>query len=34
VRNLANKNFIASRNPDGIFPGIERNLEIGGSYQF
>jgi Fe(3+) dicitrate transport protein len=34
VRNLANKNYIASRNPDGIFPGVERNLEIGGSYQF
>ncbi|MFM2396047.1 MAG: hypothetical protein RLZZ434_629 [Pseudomonadota bacterium] len=23
VRNLANKNYIASRNPDGIFPGVE-----------
>jgi Fe(3+) dicitrate transport protein len=34
VRNLANKNYIASRNPDGIFPGVERNLEIGGSYKF
>ena len=34
VRNLANKNYIASRNPDGIFPGVERNFEIGGSYKF
>lgn len=34
VRNLSNKNYIASRNPDGIFPGVERNFEIGGSYKF
>jgi Fe(3+) dicitrate transport protein len=26
VRNLTNKNYIASRNPDGIFPGVELNL--------
>jgi len=34
VRNLADKNYITSRNPDGIFPGAERNAEIGASYQF
>jgi Fe(3+) dicitrate transport protein len=34
VRNLADKKYIASRNPDGIFPGVERNVEVGASYTF
>lgn len=34
VRNLLDKKYIASRNPDGIFPGAERNLEVGMSYKF
>jgi Fe(3+) dicitrate transport protein len=34
VRNLTDKQYIASRNPDGIFPGAERNFEIGASYSF
>ncbi|MBA4175192.1 MAG: TonB-dependent siderophore receptor [Leptothrix sp. (in: Bacteria)] len=34
VRNLADKKYIASRNPDGIFPGAERNFEVGASYKF
>ncbi|MDO9282657.1 MAG: TonB-dependent siderophore receptor [Methylotenera sp.] len=34
VRNLTDKKYIASRNPDGIFPGVERNVEIGASYKF
>lgn len=34
VRNLFDKKYIASRNPDGIFPGVERNAEIGASYKF
>jgi Fe(3+) dicitrate transport protein len=34
VRNLLDKNYITSRNPDGIFPGAERNLEVGMSYKF
>jgi len=34
VRNLTDKKYIASRNPDGIFPGIERNFEVGASYKF
>ncbi len=34
VRNLADRKYIASRNPDGIFPGAERNAEIGASYKF
>lgn len=34
VRNLFDKKYIASRLPDGIFPGVERNAEIGASYKF
>lgn len=34
VRNLLDKQYIASRNPDGIFPGAERNAEIGLRYRF
>lgn len=34
VRNLFDKKYVASRNPDGIFPGIERNFEVGMSYKF
>ena len=34
VRNLTDKKHIASRNPDGIFPGVERNVEVGASYTF
>ncbi|MBI5937154.1 MAG: TonB-dependent siderophore receptor [Betaproteobacteria bacterium] len=34
VRNVLDKNYIASRNPDGIFPGAGRNFEIGMSYKF
>ena len=34
VRNLTDKQYIASRNPDGIFPGAERNFEVGASYKF
>ncbi len=34
VRNLTDKKYIASRNPDGIFPGVQRNIEVGASYKF
>jgi Fe(3+) dicitrate transport protein len=34
VRNLTDEKYIASRNPDGIFPGVERNFEVGASYKF
>lgn len=34
VKNLTDKKYIASRNPDGIFPGAERNVEVGASYTF
>lgn len=34
VRNLTDKKYIASRNPDGIFPGVERNFELGVNYKF
>jgi Fe(3+) dicitrate transport protein len=34
VRNLLDKKYIASRNPDGIFPGAERNFEVGMNYKF
>jgi Fe(3+) dicitrate transport protein len=34
VRNLGDKKYIASRNPDGIFPGAVRNVEVGMSYKF
>lgn len=34
VRNLADRKYIASRNPDGIFPGAERNFEVGATYKF
>lgn len=34
VRNLLDKKYIASRHPDGIFPGVERNFEVGMSYKF
>lgn len=34
VRNLFDRQYIVSRNPDGIFPGAERNVEVGMSYKF
>lgn len=34
IRNLTNEKYIASRHPNGIFPGVERNMEIGISYKF
>ncbi|MFM2260315.1 MAG: hypothetical protein RL457_638 [Pseudomonadota bacterium] len=34
VRNLFDKKFISGRSPDGIFPGAERNFELGLAYQF
>jgi Fe(3+) dicitrate transport protein len=34
VRNLGDKKYIASRNPEGIFPGAQRNFEVGMSYKF
>ncbi len=34
VRNLTDKQYIASRNPDGIFPGAERNFQVGISHKF
>ena len=34
VRNLFDKKFISGRSPDGIFPGVERNFELGLAYQF
>ncbi len=34
VRNLLDRKYIASRNPDGIFPGAERNFEVGMNYKF
>jgi len=34
VRNLFDKTFISGRSPDGIFPGAERNFELGLAYQF
>jgi len=34
ARNLLDKQYIASRNPDGIFPGAERNFEVGMRYAF
>ncbi|MDP1681811.1 MAG: TonB-dependent siderophore receptor [Burkholderiales bacterium] len=34
VRNLTDKKYIASRNPDGIFPGAARNFELGMNYKF
>ena len=34
VRNLTDKKYITSRNPDGIFPGVERNIEVGATYKF
>ena len=34
VRNLFDKSFISGRSPDGIFPGAERNFELGLAYQF
>lgn len=34
LRNLTDKKYIAGRNPDGIFPGAERNFEVGVSYKF
>ncbi|MBI1835570.1 MAG: TonB-dependent receptor [Burkholderiales bacterium] len=34
VRNLADKKYIVSRNPDGIFPGAVRNIEVGMRYKF
>lgn len=34
VRNLTDEKYIASRKPDGIFPGVERNFEVGVRYKF
>ncbi|MEW6569258.1 MAG: TonB-dependent siderophore receptor [Pseudomonadota bacterium] len=34
VRNLTDEKYIASRHPDGIFPGAERNFQVGVSYKF
>jgi len=34
IRNLTNKKYISGRSPDGIFPGAERNFELGLAYQF
>jgi Fe(3+) dicitrate transport protein len=34
VRNLTDEKYITSRKPDGIFPGIERNFEVGVRYKF
>ncbi len=34
IRNLTNEKYIASRHPNGIFPGVARNMEIGISYKF
>ena len=34
IRNLFDKKFISGRSPDGIFPGAERNFELGLAYQF
>lgn len=34
LRNLADEKYIVSRNPDGIFPGAERNFEVGMRYKF
>lgn len=34
LRNLTDKKYITSRNPDGIFPGAERNLQVGISHKF
>jgi Fe(3+) dicitrate transport protein len=34
LRNLADKKYIVSRNPDGIFPGAVRNVELGMRYKF
>lgn len=34
VCNLFDKKYISGRSPDGIFPGAERNVEIGLAYQF
>ena len=34
VRNLADKKYIVSRNPDGIFPGAVRYIEVGMRYKF
>ncbi|AHF02101.1 outer membrane iron(III) dicitrate receptor [Thiomicrospira aerophila AL3] len=34
VRNLTDEKYISGRNPDGIFPGAERNFELGARYKF
>jgi Fe(3+) dicitrate transport protein len=34
IRNLADKTYIAGRQPDGIFPGIERTLRTGLTARF
>jgi len=34
IRNLMDKKYISGRSPDGIFPGAERNFELGLAYQF
>ena len=34
VNNLFDKRYIASRSPDGIFPGAPLNFQAGMSYQF
>ncbi len=34
VNNLADEKYIAGRHPDGIFPGIERNFQVGVTTKF
>lgn len=34
IRNLLDEKYIASRNPDGIFPGAGRNYQVGMTYKF
>jgi Fe(3+) dicitrate transport protein len=34
VRNLADEKYIAGRHPDGIFPGMERSIQVGLSTRF
>ncbi len=34
IRNLMDKKYISGLSPDGIFPGAERNFELGLAYQF
>jgi Fe(3+) dicitrate transport protein len=34
INNVLDKRYIASRSPDGIFPGAPMNFQAGMSYQF